>query len=301
MDSATVTEPIYCGFFTPFLRLNNIERIFSQAYARKRIAFTFYPTIRRFAGCTRNGTRKGPTTAAGSVLYHDFCFKFRSLAWDTSHHVDLSDPLRFIAKSFNPAMAHDSRYRSYHYNMNPYKTIWLYPKRTFSAFVARNEQQSFFAWPIIIMGLSHGLDMAPEISALFDERFVWWSLLITIPIGIGTDLLILGLIMPGLVKLVGRIWNGASTMRQMVNVYSISSIPLGLALIYQLMIFAFGQDPLLEQVNSGLTYLLWLWSFGLLILGVSKTQRFNYGMALLNILLSYLPILIIGLLWSSYR
>ena len=87
--------------------------------------------------------------------------------------------------------------------------------------------------------------------------------------------------MPGLVKLVGRIWNGESTMRQMVNVYSISSIPYGLLLIYQLILFAIGEDPLLDRVNAGYSYILWLWSFALLIIGISKIQKFSYGMALL--------------------
>ncbi len=141
--------------------------------------------------------------------------------------------------------------------------------------------------------------MTPEINALLDDEFVWWSLLITIPAGIGMAFLILGFIMPGLVKLVGRIWNGESTMRQMVNVYSLSSIPFGLLLIFQLILFALfalGKDPLLERVNTGLSYILWLWSFGLLIIGISKIQRFSYGMALLNILISYLPVFVIGIL-----
>lgn len=183
--------------------------------------------------------------------------------------------------------------------MNPYQTIWLNPKRIFTDSVVNNESQSLFALPIIIMGLSLGLDMTPEINALFDDEFVWWCLLITIPAGVGIAFLVLGFIMPSLVKLVGRIWNGKSTMRQMVNVYSISSIPFGLLLIYQILLFALDEDPLLDRVNAGLSYILWLWSFGLLILGISKIQGFSYGMALLNILLSHLPWLIIGILRAT--
>lgn len=141
--------------------------------------------------------------------------------------------------------------------------------------------------------------MMPDINAILDDEFVWWSLLIAIPMGIGTAFLILGFIMPGLVKLVGRIWNGESTMRQMVNVYSISSIPYGLLLIYQIMLFAIGEDPLLDRLNGGLSYIVWLWSFALLIIGISQIQRFSYGMALLNILISYLPILISGILRAT--
>lgn len=179
--------------------------------------------------------------------------------------------------------------------MNPYRTIWLNPTQTFTDFVVNNKSQSLFALPIIIMGVSLGLDMTPEISNLIDEEFVWWSLLITIPTGIGTAFLTLGFLSPGLVKLVGQIWSGKSTMRQMVNVYSISSIPFGFLLVYQLILFFIGEEPLLNRVNAGLSYVIWLWSFGLLIIGISKIQQFSYGMALLNILLGYLPIIIIGI------
>lgn len=41
---------------------------------------------------------------------------------------------------------------------------------------------------------------------------------------------------------------------------------------------------------------LWIWAYVLLVIGVSKIQQFSYGMALLNILLSYLPFLLLRLL-----
>lgn len=85
-------------------------------------------------------------------------------------------------------------------------------------------------------------------------------------------------------------------MKQMVNVCAISYIPFSLILIYQFSLFLFGIDPTFVRVNAGISYVLWLWSFGLLIIGVAKVQRFTYGMALLNILLSNLPVLIFALL-----
>ncbi|MEP1033227.1 YIP1 family protein [Ekhidna sp.] len=172
----------------------------------------------------------------------------------------------------------------------------VYIKDKGFANIALKDEQPLFAWPIVILGLSLSLDMAPDISALIDVGFVWWSLLIALPIGIGAAFLILGLIMPGLVRLFGRMWAGQATMRQMVNVYSISSAPFCITIIYQLFQFFFLEDPSLENVNQGLSYIIWLWGFGLLIIGVSKVQKFSYGMALLNIMLSYLPILVLGLI-----
>ncbi|MFT7031801.1 MAG: hypothetical protein ACJA2S_000297 [Cyclobacteriaceae bacterium] len=62
------------------------------------------------------------------------------------------------------------------------------------------------------------------------------------------------------------------------------------------MLLVIGKDPIFEQVNGGVNYILRLWSFGLLTIGVSTIQKFSYGMALLNILLGYLPFFMIGIL-----
>ncbi|MEQ8531750.1 MAG: YIP1 family protein [Imperialibacter sp.] len=180
--------------------------------------------------------------------------------------------------------------------MNVYRTIWLAPKRTFEEFLASDGSQALFVLPILTMGLIFGLDLIPKLEPLVGEGAHLLALTLTLPLGIATAFLILGLITPGLIRLFGRIWRGPATMRQLVNVCSISFIPFGLTLINQLTLFAVGQEPTLDNVNGGIIYTLSIWCFGLLVIGVSKVQRFSYGMALLNILISDLPLLIIGLL-----
>lgn len=179
--------------------------------------------------------------------------------------------------------------------MDLYKSIWLKPTATFEE-LADREKQPLLVLPIIATGLIFGLDAYPDIAAIFDEGERVWAFFLALPSGIGLSFLMLGLVIPGLIKLFGKIWKGKSTLRKMVNVCSLSLFPLCLVLIYQISIFVFGLEPSLENLNYGIIYLLWLWSFGLLIIGVAKIQRFKYGIALLNILLSYLPILIFGLL-----
>lgn len=179
--------------------------------------------------------------------------------------------------------------------MNPYKSIWLNPRVTFEELASR-EKQPLLVLPIIGNGLIFGLDTYPDIASIFDEGEGIWAFFFALPLGIGLSFLMLGLIIPGLIKFCGKIWKGESTLRKMVNVCSLSFFPLSIILIYQVSIFIFGADPKMENINNGIIYLFWLWSFGLLIIGVAKIQKFKYGIALLNILVSYLPILIFGLL-----
>ncbi|MFC3881865.1 Yip1 family protein [Algoriphagus namhaensis] len=181
--------------------------------------------------------------------------------------------------------------------MDLYKSIWLNPKATFEELASR-EKQPLLVLPIIAAGFISGLDSYPDIASIFDEGEKVWAFILAMASGIGFSFLMLGLIIPGLIKLFGKIWKGESTLRKMVNVCSLSLFPLCLVLIYQFSIFVFGIEPSLENLNYGIIYLVWLWSFGLLIIGVAKIQRFNYGMALLNVLVGYLPLLIFGLLRS---
>ena len=180
--------------------------------------------------------------------------------------------------------------------MNIYKTIWIAPKKTLEEFGSKNVNNSLFFLPLIFTGFIFAFDISSDISKVFEMKNSFLSLLFSLPIGIGLAFLGFALIIPWLINLFGKIWKGSSTMRQMVNVCSISLIPLNLLLVNQIVLFVFGYEPSLEQVNAGLYYILSFWAFALLIIGVSSVQKFSYVIALLNILISYLPLLIIGLL-----
>lgn len=180
--------------------------------------------------------------------------------------------------------------------MNPYKTIWFAPKRTFENFFQDESERPVFFLPFLILGASFAIEQSYEIGNLFGEGTLIWTALVMIPVGIGVIYLTLGLIFPGLTKLFGSIWKGDATLRQMTNVYSIALIPHCIILIYQLLLFTTGNEPVLDNINGGIDYVLRLWTFGLLILGVAKVQRFSYGFALLNVLLAHAPFLILGLL-----
>lgn len=181
--------------------------------------------------------------------------------------------------------------------MNVYKQILLTPKRAFENRAFNKEKQPLLKLPFFIMIAILSFDVLPEIGFFAKENPIW-SLLITIVISAGVTFLMLGLVVPGLIKLFGYIWKGEATMRQMVNVSAASYFPFILILIYQLSMFALGQETISHSINSGVNYVIWLWSLSLFIIGVAKVQGFSYGTALLNILISYTPFIVIGVLWG---
>ena len=180
--------------------------------------------------------------------------------------------------------------------MNPYKTIWFAPKRTFENFFQSDSEQPIFFLPFLILGASFAIEQSYMVGNLFSDGAIIWTALIMIPVGIGLIYLVFGLILPGLTRLIGTIWKGSSTPREMRNVYSISMIPYGILLIYQIALFGTGKEPLTENMNGVTHYIIRLWTFALLIIGIARVQRFNYGLALLNLLLTYLPFLLIALM-----
>lgn len=180
--------------------------------------------------------------------------------------------------------------------MDPYRTIWFAPKRTFENFFQDEKKHPVYFLPILIMGVSFAISQTSEIGNLFGEDSSVWTSLIMMPLSIGIVYLVFGLVLPSLTRLFGIIWKGQASMRQMVNVYSISLIPYAILLIYQIILFVSGNEPTRYNVNAGIDYILRLWSFVLIIIGVAKIQRFSYGMSLLNVLITYLPFIIIALL-----
>ncbi|MBD8489726.1 hypothetical protein IFO69_13295 [Echinicola sp. CAU 1574] len=142
--------------------------------------------------------------------------------------------------------------------MNVYRTIWLKPSPTFEE-IANKKEQSLQALPIILFGLVFGLDMYPDMILLLGEKAKIWALVLGLFLGIGFSFLSLGLVMPGLIRIFGKLWKGKSSMRQMVNICSLSFLPLSMVLVYQVSIFIFGLEPTIYNLNAGIVYLLWLW------------------------------------------
>ena len=180
--------------------------------------------------------------------------------------------------------------------MNPYTSIWFKPKQTFQHFFESDERAPLYFLPILVIGISMTLDIAPEIGALYAEDYPFWIYLLALPIGIGVSYLVIGLVFPGLTRAFGKIWGGKATLRQMTNVYSLAFIPFLIIVVNQLALLITGQEPTMENINAGVDAILRLWTLALLVFGVSQIQKFSYGIALLNVLITHAPFVIISLI-----
>ncbi|RED96029.1 YIP1 family protein [Marinoscillum furvescens] len=186
---------------------------------------------------------------------------------------------------------------------NPYLTIWTKPRSTFESFFYERFSQSTYGLPFIIYGISFGLNMGPEIYLLFDvnpePQYKLLTYVLTSLVGVGATYLILGILNPWLMNLIGKIWKGEASTSELANVHSLAGIPFCLMLTYQLFLLLIRAEPTLANINAGFQYVLWIVGFRLLVIGVSVAQKFSYGMALLNILMAYLPYVIIRLSLGS--
>lgn len=179
--------------------------------------------------------------------------------------------------------------------MTPYQTIWLNPRQTFEELVKTKETQSLIGIPLFILSLSSGLNSSQEFTEIFGVGDFMIGLITGIFISTVFVFIFLGFIYPWLIRVVGLIWKGEATLTQLTNVCSISLIPFSLILFYQLALLVIGKELIFDNVYSGLVYVVSLWSLSLFIIGVSKVQKFSYGFALLSILLSQLPFVLIRL------
>ena len=120
--------------------------------------------------------------------------------------------------AINQVWAHASYMDVSFHNLSmqdPYLTIWTKPRATFEYFFNERTSNSIFSLPFVIYGFSMGLTIGGDITALFsdtptlEERLL--SYLFATILSTGLAFLILGQIQPWMIKVVGKIWNGAAS------------------------------------------------------------------------------------------
>lgn len=189
-------------------------------------------------------------------------------------------------------------------NFKPYKTIWFNPKRTFQSFnIDQSNNTTIYYIPFFVLGISFGLSVGNEVSLLIDTNPPWSLKLIiyilSSLIGICFIAFSFGLIVPWVTHLIGKIWNGTASKKEITNVYSLSLIPYILFVPYQCTLLVFRLNPSHESINAGFQFLLWIISIRALIIGISTVQKFSYSISLLNILLAILPFLMMSLIMKA--
>lgn len=180
--------------------------------------------------------------------------------------------------------------------MSLYLNIWLHPIKTITDAVANENKKPVPFLPILILGISTAIDMSPDFMHLLNIAEIYWALLATFPITLVFILLIFRLVFPFLIRIVGLLWKGVASHKQLAKACSIALLPYSLILISQVIILLSDVMINSETFDFSARAVITFWSFVLLVIGVAKSQQFTYGFAVLNILLCYLPLILLSLL-----
>ncbi|MDH5365471.1 MAG: hypothetical protein OEW67_00670 [Cyclobacteriaceae bacterium] len=173
---------------------------------------------------------------------------------------------------------------------NPYLSIWFNTPKTIDSILTGKSRFTLYL-PIILTLCS-----------------LWFSILndaitLGLPLTIGMMIiafalgyLILTHLLPRLIILTGKIWNGKSGIPELKIIIGLAQIPMLLILTEQIIFLLFGEILPHLAANIVLQWLVWIFYLRIMIIGVAKVQGFNYTIALVNLIISFSPIFIIDLI-----
>jgi hypothetical protein len=91
----------------------------------------------------------------------------------------------------------------------------------------------------------------------------------------------------------GKTWNGQATKRNIDTVIALCLIPEAFKFIYLSVRFVLQQDIRDVQINNLLIIICFFLSVRILLIGLTRVQKFGYGISVVNILLPQLAALIL--------
>lgn len=164
--------------------------------------------------------------------------------------------------------------------MSPWTSIWIKTEKTIDQFKDSNWVQRGGLLVYFILGINTASET--KIPLLIDGASKGIYLLVIIITG-----LIFGLafrmIWVNVIFYFGKIWKGQATKKNINTVLALSSIPEIFRLI-SLFISIFTQKDLINvQINYSLTIICLFLSLRILLIGLSRVQKFSYGISLLTI------------------
>ncbi|WP_421876743.1 hypothetical protein [Marinoscillum sp.] len=188
---------------------------------------------------------------------------------------------------------------------NPFLSIWTKPRWTFDHFFQARNGDSLYGWPFLIYGIYTAIAIGKDVALLFDRdpspvTRLGATIFITL-FNTGVFLLVLGKIYPWIIQKIGKLWEGKASINQLGTVHAMAIIPYTLELVYQLILIALDLEGSENPYHALLSYIIWILNIRIIIIGISKAQKFSYGLALLNAVLAYLPVFLLQIWLSSIK
>jgi hypothetical protein len=176
--------------------------------------------------------------------------------------------------------------------INPYLNIWTRTSATIDHLLVNGFDKRLLNLNFLIAGLTAGLASIGK-GDIFAAFGVVGGLFFLLALT-SFALLIFKYLFPYIYLLIGRIWDGKATYRQMMLILSLAFIPEMLYLSYILILFAITGE--IVEVNYLFRLVGWVFTIRILVIGLAKVQEFKYGLALLNLVLPAIILMVFSLL-----
>jgi len=170
--------------------------------------------------------------------------------------------------------------------MNPWLNIWTRVTGTIDHLKNSNWVDGPGLIPFAILGINGAADsrllLIFDYDSGFEEKGI--ALVVLLAGGAASGLLI-RLVWVNLIFRFGKIWKGNGTKRNIATVLSLSLIPQTFGFLNLIESIIVNQGDLRQvRINNVITVICFILSFRILVIGLSRVQRFSYGLGILNLI-----------------
>src|SRR6187402_2583680 len=178
--------------------------------------------------------------------------------------------------------------------MNPWITIWTKPAKTIDSLTDTHWAGSFGFIPFILFGInSIGVRLI-----LIPNLDLTYGIIFTIIAGFVLGILA-SIIWVNIIFLIGKIWKGQATRENIRLVLSLCLMPEIFRFINFIGSMIANRNNLNNvAINEVLTLVCVILGFRIIVIGLSRIQKYSFGLAILNI---FIPQLIISVLYFSIK
>lgn len=170
--------------------------------------------------------------------------------------------------------------------MKIFRDIWFNTGNCIDYFLQEKNQKPFLKELIWIQGAQTGLFVFLESSSQL--KFLW--LVVTSVLFV----IVYRYFLPWVLFRTGRLMKGQASFHQLQLVVSFSSVPALVSLLFAIVALLIPGET--HHKFQLVEWIVWIFTWRILLIGVAKVQKISYEFALMNILIAPLLILVVYLL-----
>lgn len=170
--------------------------------------------------------------------------------------------------------------------MNIFRDIWFNTGNCIDNFLQEKNQRPFLKELIWIQGAQTGLLVFLGTSS--ELKYLW------LVVASVLFVLIYRYFLPWVLFHTGKLMKGQGTLPQLQLAVSFSTVPATVSLLFALVALVIPGER--RHTFEVVEWIVWLFTWRILLIGVAKVQKISYEFALMNIVIAPLIILIVYLM-----